>query len=57
MLSGIGDPGQLAGHGIKVAAALPGVGKNLQDHLSVLADFARRVQPGRLSRRCGSTGS
>jgi 4-pyridoxate dehydrogenase len=41
MLSGIGDPQQLAGHGIKVAAALPGVGKNLQDHLSVLADFAR----------------
>ena len=45
MLSGIGDPGQLAGHGIKIAAALPGVGKNLQDHLSVLADFAR-VQAG-----------
>jgi 4-pyridoxate dehydrogenase len=41
MLSGIGDPAQLAAHGIAVAAALPGVGKNLQDHLSVLADFAR----------------
>src|SRR5277367_90049 len=41
MLSGVGDSDQLAGHGIKVAVALPGVGKNLQDHLSVLADFAR----------------
>jgi 4-pyridoxate dehydrogenase len=42
MLSGIGDPEQLAEHGVPVAAALPGVGKNLQDHLSVLADYARR---------------
>jgi choline dehydrogenase/4-pyridoxate dehydrogenase len=41
MLSGIGDPDQLTAHGIKVAVPLPGVGKNLQDHLSVLADFAR----------------
>ncbi len=41
MLSGIGDPDHLAAHGINVAAPLPGVGKNLQDHLSVLADFAR----------------
>ncbi len=41
MLSGIGDPDHLAEHGIKVAVALPGVGRNLQDHLSVLADFAR----------------
>jgi 4-pyridoxate dehydrogenase len=42
MLSGIGDPEQLTAHGIPVAAPLSGVGKNLQDHLSVLADFARR---------------
>jgi 4-pyridoxate dehydrogenase len=41
MLSGIGDPDRLAAHGIGAAAALPGVGQNLQDHLSVLADFAR----------------
>lgn len=33
MLSGIGDPGELQKHGIAVAHALPGVGKNLQDHL------------------------
>jgi len=41
MLSGIGDPEQLAAHGISITVALPGVGRNLQDHLSVLADFAR----------------
>jgi choline dehydrogenase/4-pyridoxate dehydrogenase len=41
MLSGIGDPAQLAAHGIAATVELPGVGKNLQDHLSVLADVAR----------------
>jgi 4-pyridoxate dehydrogenase len=45
MLSGIGDPDRLAQHGIPVAAPLAGVGRNLQDHLSVLADYARR-EPG-----------
>jgi 4-pyridoxate dehydrogenase len=44
MLSGIGDPEALREHGIKVMAELPGVGKNLQDHLSVLADYERRGQ-------------
>jgi 4-pyridoxate dehydrogenase len=44
MLSGIGDPEALRTHGIKVMAELPGVGKNLQDHLSVLADYERRGQ-------------
>ena len=33
MLSGIGEPEQLAEHGIEVKKPLPGVGKNLQDHL------------------------
>jgi choline dehydrogenase/4-pyridoxate dehydrogenase len=42
MLSGIGDPAQLANHGIAVSAALPGVGKNLQDHISYLARYTRR---------------
>ncbi|MCV6594336.1 MAG: GMC family oxidoreductase N-terminal domain-containing protein [Silicimonas sp.] len=32
-LSGIGDPAELKQHGIAVRHALPGVGKNLQDHL------------------------
>ena len=45
MLSGIGDPDRLAQHGIAAAAPLAGVGGNLQDHLSVLADYARRA-PG-----------
>jgi choline dehydrogenase len=33
MLSGIGDPEHLAEHGIETRADLPGVGRNLQDHL------------------------
>ena len=33
MLSGIGEAAQLSEHGIEVVADLPGVGKNLQDHL------------------------
>jgi len=33
MLSGIGEGAQLAEHGIPVVHDLPGVGKNLQDHL------------------------
>lgn len=33
MLSGIGEAAQLREHGIDVVADLPGVGKNLQDHL------------------------
>ncbi len=33
MLSGIGEAAQLAAHGIDVITDLPGVGKNLQDHL------------------------
>jgi choline dehydrogenase/4-pyridoxate dehydrogenase len=45
MLSGIGDPERLAEHGVPVAAPLAGVGQNLQDHLSVLADYERR-EPG-----------
>jgi choline dehydrogenase len=33
MLSGIGEADQLSEHGLTVAHDLPGVGKNLQDHL------------------------
>jgi choline dehydrogenase len=35
MLSGIGDASELAAVGIQVRHELPGVGKNLQDHLNV----------------------
>lgn len=33
MLSGVGDPRELAAHGVPVRAPLVGVGRNLQDHL------------------------
>jgi choline dehydrogenase-like flavoprotein len=42
MLSGIGDPDELTRLGIKPRAALRGVGKNLQDHLTVAVEFERR---------------
>ena len=45
MLSGVGDTEELQRHGIKVAAALPGVGSNLQDHVSVILMYHRR-EPG-----------
>jgi choline dehydrogenase/4-pyridoxate dehydrogenase len=45
MLSGIGDPDELKAHEIAVRAALPGVGANLQDHLSALLTYERR-EPG-----------
>ncbi|HUB97155.1 MAG TPA: choline dehydrogenase [Stellaceae bacterium] len=45
MLSGIGDPDELARHDIAVAAPLVGVGKNLQDHISVGIEY-RRCEPG-----------
>ena len=45
MLSGIGDPDLLTRHGIAVAAPLRGVGRNLQDHVSIGVEYSRR-QPG-----------
>jgi 4-pyridoxate dehydrogenase len=42
MLSGIGDPAELAAHGIAVRVPLPGVGKNLQDHISAGPAWQRR---------------
>jgi 4-pyridoxate dehydrogenase len=47
MLSGIGDPDQLRGHGLEVAAPLRGVGRNLQDHMSAAVAYARKT-PGPL---------
>jgi 4-pyridoxate dehydrogenase len=49
MLSGIGDPAELSLHGIKVAAALPGVGRNLQDHIAAGIEYRRRA-PGPFAR-------
>tara|TARA_R110002096_G_scaffold53317_5_gene138629 strand:- start:1853 stop:3526 length:1674 start_codon:yes stop_codon:yes gene_type:complete len=42
MLSGIGDPDQLAAHGIPVEIPCPAVGRNLRDHLSVMLSYRRR---------------
>ena len=42
MLSGIGDPDELKQHDIPVKLGLKGVGKNLQDHLSVGVEYARK---------------
>ena len=39
-LSGIGDAGWLEGLGVPVVADLPGVGRNLQDHLEVYIQHA-----------------
>jgi choline dehydrogenase/4-pyridoxate dehydrogenase len=47
MLSGIGDPKTLRAHEIPVNVALPGVGHNLQDHVSVTVGY-RRKEPGPL---------
>jgi 4-pyridoxate dehydrogenase len=45
MLSGIGDPVHLAKMGIKPVVALPGVGQNLADHVSLGVEFSRK-EPG-----------
>ena len=39
MVSGIGEAAQLQAHGIEVQADLPGVGKNMQDHLQARLVF------------------
>jgi choline dehydrogenase/4-pyridoxate dehydrogenase len=47
MLSGIGDPEELNSHGIPTSIALNGVGRNLQDHISIAVAYARK-EPGPL---------
>ena len=42
MLSGVGDPEELRRHSILMKLALPGVGKNLQDHASVILMYRRK---------------
>jgi len=42
MLSGIGDPAELGRHGITCKVPLPGVGKNLQDHISCGIEYERK---------------
>ena len=38
-LSGVGDPEELRQHGIEPVHALPGVGKNLQDHIDFILSW------------------
>ena len=45
MLSGIGPAAQLRAHGIEVAADLPGVGQNLQDHLQLPVVYRTNIAP------------
>jgi 4-pyridoxate dehydrogenase len=49
LLSGIGDPAELRTHGIAPNVPLPGVGKNLQDHLSADVGYVRKT-PGKFHR-------
>ncbi len=49
MLSGVGDPEQLARHSIPVKSSLAGVGKNLQDHVGALVSYSR-ISPGTFQR-------
>jgi choline dehydrogenase-like flavoprotein len=44
MLSGVGDGRQLEKQGIPVILDLPGVGKNLQDHLLVHLDYRNKTK-------------
>jgi choline dehydrogenase len=46
MLSGVGDKDMLESKGIKVVHHLPGVGKNLQDHLFVHLDYHNKTKEG-----------
>jgi 4-pyridoxate dehydrogenase len=50
MLSGIGDPVALRVQGIAPRVPLPGVGRNLQDHIAVAITY-RRKEPGPLHRK------
>ena len=50
MLSGIGDPAELAAHDIPVRQALRGVGRNLQDHLWAGVEYRCR-EPGAFHRQ------
>lgn len=42
-LSGIGDPDTLQALGLPVVAALPGVGRNLQDHVDIAVTYRSRL--------------
>ena len=57
MLSGIGAPEELAAQGIAVRHGLPAVGKNLQDHVSIILMYRRKGQgPFRKAMRADRIG-
>jgi 4-pyridoxate dehydrogenase len=50
MLSGIGDPDALRAAGVEPRVALRGVGRNLQDHVTVMISFSRADRGGTIHR-------
>lgn len=56
-LSGVGDPADLAAAGIETVHALPGVGKNLQDHLDldIIYELNEDHSLDRFNRVCRAT--
>ena len=56
MRSGIGDSEEIKKHGIEVVHELKGVGKNLQDHISVVSQF-QCTQPVTLHRSASFLGT
>ncbi|MBN36130.1 MAG: choline dehydrogenase [Rhodospirillaceae bacterium] len=55
LLSGVGDPGELAEHGIPVVADVPQVGRNLEDHMIVEVSYGEK-QPLSLSHKLKGLG-
>ncbi|MEM9454477.1 MAG: GMC family oxidoreductase N-terminal domain-containing protein [Myxococcota bacterium] len=55
MLSGVGPAEQLREHGISVACDLPGVGRNLQDHVLVPMGYAAKQEQTTPSIICEAT--
>jgi choline dehydrogenase len=56
MRSGIGDSEEIKNHGIEIVHELKGVGKNLQDHISVVSQF-QCTQPVTLHRSATFLGT
>ena len=50
MLSGIGDPEMLRAAGVRTQVPLPGVGRNLQDHVTAMLSFERKPPSGTIRR-------
>lgn len=53
MLSGIGDPAEMARHGIETIHSSPEIGKNLQDHLDIVIVHEMTQKLSAYSRQAG----